>query len=277
MDIGIHSILKSASNSSSFAFHRVKDSLNCSRNNNSFLESSLRLVDEAVEELFIGESDVDDVSHDFEVLSWICKWSNEIFDDLVEDVADAIMVQLLDLLFVFSHGKLLQLSWVLDDLVHRFLLLVLVDVRLVLINAVSDDLVDLVVVSVMDSGLIEDVVLEVVWPLFRSNVDFGEAKHRDEAVLVQELILINLVPIVQWSAKRSESLDVSLSFSWPKSTDELQLVLKVLMVYQKIDVDTDVVHGLNVDLFKRISESSLIDMFLQRMKVQVESLVLTHD
>jgi len=277
VDIGIHSILKSASNSSSFAFHRVKDSLNCSRNNNSFLESSLRLVDEAVEELFIGESDVDDVSHDFEVLSWICKWSNEIFDDLVEDVADAIMVQLLDLLFVFSHGKLLQLSWVLDDLVHRFLLLVLVDVRLVLINAVSDDLVDLVVVSVMDSGLIEDVVLEVVWPLFRSNVDFGEAKHRDEAVLVQELILINLVPIVQWSAKRSESLDVSLSFSWPKSTDELQLVLKVLMVYQKIDVDTDVVHGLNVDLFKRISESSLIDMFLQRMKVQVESLVLTHD
>jgi len=211
------------------------------------------------------------------VLSWICEWSNEIFDDLVEDVADAVVVQLLDLLFVLSHGKLLQLSWVLDDLVHRFLLLVLVDVRLVLIDAVSDNLVDLLIVSVVDSGLIEDVVLEIVRPLFRSNVDFGEAKHRDEAVLMQELILVNLVPIVQWSAKRSEPLNVSLSFPWSQSTDELQLVLKVLMVHQKVDVDTNIVHSLNVDLFKRVSESSLIDMFLQRMKIQVESLVLTHD
>ena len=277
MDIGIHSILKSASDSSSFVFHWVEDSLNCCRHNHSLLESSFRFVDETVEELFIQESDIDDVSHHVEVLSWICEWSNEIFDDLVEDVADAVVVQLLDLLFVLSHGKLLQLSWVLDDLVHRFLLLVLVDVRLVLIDAVSDNLVDLLIVSVVDSGLIEDVVLEIVRPLFRSNVDFGEAKHRDEAVLMQELILVNLVPIVQWSAKRSEPLNVSLSFPWSQSTDELQLVLKVLMVHQKVDVDTNIVHSLNVDLFKRVSESSLIDMFLQRMKIQVESLVLTHD
>ena len=160
---------------------------------------------------------------------------------------------------------------------HRFLLLVLVDVGLVLIDAVSDDLVDLLIVSVVDSGLIEDVVLEVVWPLLRSNVDFGEAKHRDEAVLMQELILVNLVPVVQWSAKRSEPLNVSLSFSWSQPADELQLVLKVLMVHQEVDVDTNIVHSLNVDLFKRVSESSLIDVFLQRMKIQVESLVLTHD
>lgn len=211
------------------------------------------------------------------MLSWICKWANEILNDLVEDIANAVVVKLLDLLFVLSHSKLLQLARVLDDLVHCLLLLVLVDVRLVLIHAVGDDLVDLVVVSIMNSSLIEDVVLEVVWPLLRSNVNFGEAEDGDEAVLVQELVFVDLVPVVQRSTKRSQSLDVPLGFSWSESTDELQLVLKVLVVHQQIDVDADVVHRLDVDFFKGISESSLIDVLLQRMEAQVETLVLAHD
>lgn len=112
------------------------------------------------------------------------------------------------------------------------MLLVLVDIWLVLVYTVSDNLVDLVVVSVMDSSLIEDIVLEVVWPLLGSNVNFGEAEDGDEAVLVQEFVLVNLVPVVQRSTKRSQSLYVSLGFSRSESTDELQLVLKVLVVHQ---------------------------------------------
>ena len=277
MDIGIHSILKSASDSSSFVFHWVEDSLNCCRHDHSLLESSFRFVDETVEELFIQESDIDDVSHHVEVLSWICEWSNEIFDDLVEDVANALLVHFLDVLFVFSHGKLFQLFWIFDDLVDSLELLVLFNVWLILVEAICHKLVDMIVVSQVDSCLIEDVGLHVVWSLFWRYSNLGEPKTRDKAIFLENFVLVDLISSVERLSERLELLDVSLSFSWTKSTQELKLVLEMIMVYKQIDIDTNSVHKLNVSLLHIFNKSSLVDVLLERMKVQVKSLILRHD
>lgn len=40
----------------------------------------------------------------------------------------------------------------------------------------------------------------------------------------------------------------------------------MLMVNEKIDVDSNAVDSLNVDLFKMVKETSLIDMLLEWMK-----------
>jgi len=51
----------------------------------------------------------------------------------------------------------------------------------------------------------------------------------------------------------------------------------VIIPNQQIDVDADVVDGLDVDFFKFVEQTCLIDVLLKRMEIYVESLILTHD
>jgi CII-binding regulator of phage lambda lysogenization HflD len=69
-------------------------------------------------------------------------------------------------------------------------------------------------------------------------------------------------------------LDEPLSFSWSKSAQELKLVVHVVMIDKKIDVDAHSVDELNVGLLEAIYKSSLVDVFLEVMQIHVESLVL---
>lgn len=211
------------------------------------------------------------------VLSEVHERMHQIFDDLVEYETDADLVHLLDLLFVLAHREFFQLLGVLDDLVDSLLLLVLLDVGLVLVETVSDQLVDVIVVPQVDSGLVQDVGLHVVRPLLRRNSHFGETKTRNKAVLFQNLVLVDLISRVERFAKRLEFLNVPLSLSWTKSAQELELVVPVLMIHEKIDVDSDSVHKLCVDLLEMVDQSCLVDVFLQRMEIEMQSLVLAHD
>lgn len=94
---------------------------------------------------------------------------NEVFNYLVEDVGHADTVELLDLLLVLVHGELLEFGGILDDLNDSLLLFEVSEVvvsREVIVHAVSNDLVDVFVLPVVNSGLIQDVVLELLWSLF---------------------------------------------------------------------------------------------------------------
>ena len=58
---------------------------------------------------------------------------HQILNDLVKDVANALLVNFLDVLLVFTHGELLQFFWILDDLIYGLELLVLFNVWLILV------------------------------------------------------------------------------------------------------------------------------------------------
>lgn len=72
-------------------------------------------------------------------------------------------------------------------------------------------------------------------------------------------------------------MDKFLCFSWSKPTQKLKLVVPMLMIDQEIEVNTNLVDDLNVDFFENITKTSLVDMFLKRMQIHLESLVLAHD
>lgn len=72
-------------------------------------------------------------------------------------------------------------------------------------------------------------------------------------------------------------MDVLLSLPWSESTQKLKLIVPVVVFDQKIDVNSNIIHCLNVYLFKLVKKASLIDVLLKRMEVNVQSLVLTHD
>jgi hypothetical protein len=87
---------------------------------------------------------------------------------------------------------------VLDDLIHSLRLLGLVDVLLILVDAISHNLINLVIVSVMDSGLVENIVqpVEIIWSLLWSNVNLGVSKTGDEAILFQNLCFVDFISCV---------------------------------------------------------------------------------
>lgn len=196
---------------------------------------------------------------------------------MIKDVPNAIMIHLFDLLFIFTHGKLFELARVSNDFIDSLLLLELVNISLVVIDAIGDDLVDMIIVSVMDLGLIEYVILEVIRSSLRRYPDFSQPETRNEAVLQEDLVLIDLVSCMERLSERSELLDVSLSFSWAYSTQKLKLIMPVLMLNQQVDINSYVIDSFDIDLFQNISQSSLVDVLLKRMEIQLECLILTHD
>ena len=53
--------------------------------------------------------------------------------------------------------------------------------------------------------------------------------------------------------------------------------MPVLMIHEEVDVDAYPVHVLRVDLLEMVDESCLVDVLLEWVEVEVQSLVLTHD
>ena len=49
----------------------------------------------------------------------------------------------------------------------------------------------------------------------------------------------------------------------------------MLVVTGQVDVNTDIVHNLNVDLFEAISQAILIDVLLHGVKIESESLIFS--
>jgi len=202
---------------------------------------------------------------------------HQILNDLIEDEADSDLVHELDLFFVLAHGEFLQFFWLLDDLIHSLLLLVLLDVWLILKEAVSDELVNVIIIPQVNSSLVQDVALHIVRSLLWRNSNFGEAKARNEAILSQNFVLVDLISRVERLSKRLELLDVLLSFPWTKAAQKLQLVVPMVMINEEIDVDSDLVHVLSIDLLEVVDQSRLVDVLLQGMKIEVKSLVFAHD
>lgn len=101
---------------------------------------------------------------------------HQVLDNLVEDECNARLVNFFEVLFVFTHCEFLELLWILDDRVDCLELLVLLNVRLVLVKAISDELVDMVIVSQMDPCLVQDVGLHVVRSLLWLHSDLGETQ-----------------------------------------------------------------------------------------------------
>lgn len=205
---------------------------------------------------------------------------HELVDDLVEHVGVANSVEFADVLFVpiVVQHQLAQLLGVLNHLDDR-LMIAWHLARLVwlLFIAVSCYFVDVFVLAIVDSSLIEDVELLRGITVFGLDVDFDLGKARNEAVLVHEFRLVDLVSCLQRLTERFQDLDKPLSLSRAEAAQELELVVPVLMLYQEVDVDSDVVYGLDVDFFKGLKETSLVDVLLKRMQVDVESLILAHD
>jgi len=70
---------------------------------------------------------------------------------------------------------------------------------------------------------------------------------------------------------------VALGFTRSKTTEELELVVHMLVVDQEVDVDTHIVHYFNVLLLKNFNEACLVYKLLKRMQVELETLVLAHN
>jgi hypothetical protein len=90
-------------------------------------------------------------------------------------------------------------------------------------------------------------------------------------------MLEDLTPGLELSAK---TLDLAYQVSGltrAKSTQEWQQRMHVLMVNNQVDVDSHIIHSLNIDFLKTISKLGLIDMLLHWIKIQCESLVLSND
>lgn len=224
-DIGVEAVLELAEDASSGIFASIVDSHDGSRDNNSSFECPLRLISKIVEQLFTGELLIIGCPYDGLIFTEIHEWVHQVLDDLVKDVANALLVNFLDVLLVFSHSELLQFFGILYDLIDSLELLVLFNVWLILVEAICHKLVDMIVISQMDSCLIEDVGLHVVWSFFWRDSNLGEPKTRDKAIFLENFVLIDLISCVERLSKRLELLNVSLSFSWTKSTQELKLVL----------------------------------------------------
>lgn len=64
-------------------------------------------------------------------------------------------------------------------------------------------------------------------------------------------------------------MNVFLSFPRSESTQELQLVVPMLMVHEQVDIDADVVDSLDVDRFESLNKLGLVDVLLKRMQVDL--------
>lgn len=156
---------------------------------------------------------------------------HEVFDDHVEVIGQANLVILLDHLLVFSDGELFDFIRILDDFNESLLLREVVNFALLIWHhAVANNLVNIVILLEVNPGLVKDVELILLWSLVVRDVDFGLGKTRNEAELLEDLLLVDFVSRQKRLTKSFQFLDVLLSFSGAKSTEELQLVMHVLMV-----------------------------------------------
>lgn len=95
--------------------------------------------------------------------------------------------------------------------------------------------------------------------------------------MCEQLCLEDLTTSCQLLPDSLELADHPFGFAGPKSTDELQHGVHVLMVEEQVEIDTDLIDNLDVDFFETISESSLVHKLLHWVKSQSQSLILSID
>ena len=86
-----------------------------------------------------------------------------------------------------------------------------------------------------------------------------------------------LTPSLKLSA---ETLNLADQISWltrAKSTQEWQERMHVLMVNNQVDIDSHIIHSLDIDFLKTVSKLWLINVLLHRIQIQCKSLVLSCD
>lgn len=98
-----------------------------------------------------------------------------------------------------------------------------------------------------------------------------------EHVFAKELIFEKLLSVDYWPSESLQPMDELLSFSWSKTTQKLELVVPMLMIDQEIQVNTNLVYNLNIDFFKNITKTGLVDVLLKRMQIHLKSLIFAHD
>lgn len=131
----------------------------------------------------------------------------------------------------------------------------------------------------MNSCLIKWLIplVIVIGALFSWNSHLDESDTRLEALLLEKFVLDDVEPVVNFVVLLFQLLNQFLSLPWAKTAQKLNLVVHVLMINNKIQVNTNAVEVLNVDLLQNLHQPCLVDVSLHRMKSEVESLVLTHD
>lgn len=72
-------------------------------------------------------------------------------------------------------------------------------------------------------------------------------------------------------------MDVPLRLPWAEAAQELELIVPVLVINEKIDVDANPVHMLRVDLLEVLDKPRLVNVLLEGVKIEVQGLVLAHD
>jgi len=147
----------------------------------------------------------------------------------------------------------------------------------VIVHAVNNNLVDVVVLSEVNSGLVENVELVAFWTLLDRNANFDLGEAGDETELVKDLVLVDLISRADRLSERLDLLNESHRFSWTKTTQKLKLIVHVVMIDDDVEINSNFIELLNVDFFKLVNQTSLVDVLLKRMKFKVQSLILTQN
>jgi len=58
-----------------------------------------------------------------------------------------------------------------------------------------------------------------------------------------------------------------------ESAQELELIVPVVMLNKKVDVNSYIIDSLHIDLFQHFHQSVPIHILLERMHVEIESLI----
>ena len=62
--------------------------------------------------------------------------------------------------------------------------------------------------------------------------------------------------------------DKFLRLTGPKSSHELEHAAEVFVLTDKVDIDSNIVHNVNVDKLKAFSEASLVNVFLHGVEAE---------
>lgn len=74
-----------------------------------------------------------------------------------------------------------------------------------------------------------------------------------------------------------DPVDQPLGFSGTKSRDKLEDAVHMLVVHQKIQVNSHIINNLDVDFFQAVRKSGLVDQLLHGIKVEGQRLILGVD
>lgn len=136
-----------------------------------------------------------------------------------------------------------------------------------------------VIIEIMNASLVQviDSVLVIAYSFINGYSHFHESNAGSEAFLFKYIFADNVSALEYLAVLLFQFLNQLLRLSRSKTTEELNLIVHVLMLNDKVDVDADFVQELDVDLLENVHQTSLVDVLLHWMQSQVQRLIFTHD